>query len=107
VLWLCVNSREGNFHEVFFLNNDVCPFLPLIAIFGSSWSNMVFDPLHYYILENLINWFSKKGDTVEIKDAGIVHESIQNESSILRFLVLQNKISYTIPASLVEMQTGP
>jgi hypothetical protein len=40
---------------------------------------MVFDPLHYYVLENLINWFSKKGDTVEIKDAGIAHESIQNE----------------------------
>ena len=62
VLWLCVNSREGNLYEGFFLNNDVCHFLPLIAVFESSWSNMVFDPLHCYVLENYINWFSKKGD---------------------------------------------
>jgi hypothetical protein len=52
VLWLCVNSREGNFSEGFFLNNDVCHFLPLIAVFGSSWSTMVFNPLHFYFHEN-------------------------------------------------------
>ncbi len=52
VLWLCVNSREGNLYEGFFLNNDVCHFLPLIEVFESSWSNMVFDPLHCYVLEN-------------------------------------------------------
>ena len=52
VLWLCVNSREENFYEGFFLNNDVCHFLPLIEVFESSWSNMVFDPLHCYVLEN-------------------------------------------------------
>ena len=55
MLWLCVNSREGNFSEGFFLNNDVCHFLPLIEVFESSWSNMVIDPLH--IVNHSIFWF--------------------------------------------------
>jgi hypothetical protein len=67
VLWLCVSSREGNFHEGFFLNNDVCHFLPLFVVFESSWSAMVCNPLHFYFHENQINWFSKQGNKVEMQ----------------------------------------
>ncbi len=39
MLWLCVNSREGNCHEGFFLNNDVCHFLRLqfLKDLGVTW----------------------------------------------------------------------
>ena len=65
VLWLCVISREGNFYEGFFSKQWYIIFYITEAVFEGVWSLMVFNPLHFYVYGNKINWFQKQGNKVE------------------------------------------